>query len=69
MIIKCLKPLINLLKASIKKFEGKSIEFMEHLRPEDIISALEGKNIGEKHYIDLAIDSLKNAIKNYKLEK
>jgi len=49
--------------------KGKSVEFAEHLRPEDIISALGGIPLGEKHCIDLAIDTLKNAIKKYKIEK
>ncbi len=69
MIIKCLKPLTNLLKDSKKKYQGKSIEFAEYLRLEDIISALEGIPLGEKYCIDLVIGTLKNVIKKYKLEK
>ncbi len=48
---------------------GKSIEFAEDLKSEDIISALKGIPHDEKHCTYLAIDTLKNVIKKYKLEK
>lgn len=49
--------------------EGKSIEFTEKLKPEDINNALMGIPRDEMHCIDLAINTLKTAIKKYKREK
>lgn len=49
--------------------EGKSIEFTEKLKPEDINNALKGIPRDEMHCIDLAINTLKTAIKKYKREK
>lgn len=49
--------------------EGKSIEFAEKLKPEDINNALMGIPRDEMHCIDLAINTLKTAIKKYKREK
>ena len=49
--------------------EGKSIEFTEKLKPEDINNALMGIPRDEIHCIDLAINALKSAIKKYKREK
>ncbi|MFX1601455.1 MAG: iron-sulfur cluster assembly scaffold protein [Promethearchaeota archaeon] len=45
---------------------GKSIEYAKNLKPEDISNALMGIPPNEKHCTDLAIKTLKNAIKKYK---
>jgi nitrogen fixation NifU-like protein len=49
--------------------EGKPIEYAESLKSEDINDALMGIPYDEKYCIDLAIDTLKNAIQKYQLEK
>jgi NifU-like protein involved in Fe-S cluster formation len=49
--------------------KGKSIEFAENLKPEDIINALISIPPNEEHCLDLAINTLRNAIKKYKHEK
>ena len=46
--------------------EGKSIKFAENLLTEDISMALKGLPDDEKHCADLAIETLKEAIKKYK---
>ena len=48
---------------------GKSTRFAEDLKANDINSALMGIPHDEQHCIDLAIHTLKNAIKKYKLGK
>ncbi len=48
--------------------EGKSIEFAENLKPKEINNALMRIPPDEKHCIDLAINTLKTAIKKYKHE-
>jgi len=45
---------------------GKSVEFAENLKPDYLINALIGIPPDEIHCIDLAIKTLKNAIKKYK---
>jgi len=45
--------------------KGKSIEFAENLKSEDINTALMGVPQNELHCIDLANDTLKNLIKKY----
>jgi hypothetical protein len=49
--------------------EGKPIEYAESLKSEDINDALMGIPYDEKYCNDLAIDTLKNAIQKYQLEK
>jgi NifU-like protein involved in Fe-S cluster formation len=49
--------------------KDKSIEFAENLKPEDISNALIGIPPKEEHCLDLAINTLRNAIKKYKHEK
>ncbi|GAG91979.1 unnamed protein product [marine sediment metagenome] len=46
--------------------EGKTIEFAENLKSEDIENALMGIPENEKHCLDLAVKTLKSAIKRYK---
>jgi len=46
--------------------EGKTIEFAENLKAEDIDSALLGIPENEKHCLDLAINTLKRAIAKFK---
>ena len=46
--------------------EGKTITFAENLKAEDIDNALMGVPENEKHCLDLAINTLKKAIENYK---
>lgn len=48
---------------------GKSIGFAEDLKANDINSALMGIPHDEQHCIDLAIHTLKDVIKKYKLDK
>jgi len=49
--------------------EGKSIEFANDLKSEDINSALMGIHQDEHHCLDLAIDTLKSAILKYKYKE
>lgn len=49
--------------------EGKSIEHVENLQPEDIDDALNGLPDGEKHYAELAISILRRLIEDYIIEK
>jgi nitrogen fixation NifU-like protein len=49
--------------------KGKSIEFAENLKPEDIKNALNGIPPNENHCPDLAINNLRIAIKKYKHKK
>lgn len=46
--------------------EGKTIEFAENLKIEDIDKALMGIPENEKHCLELAVKTLKRAIKKYK---
>ncbi|MHA1985232.1 MAG: iron-sulfur cluster assembly scaffold protein [Promethearchaeota archaeon] len=46
--------------------EDKTIEFAENLKAEDINKALMGIPENEKHCLDLAIRTLRSAIKKYK---
>lgn len=46
--------------------DGKSIEFAEKLKREDLIDALNGLPNNEIHCVELAINTLKNIIKKYK---
>ncbi len=46
--------------------EGKTIEFAENLKAEDVDKALMGLPEKEKHCLDLAILALKSAIEKYK---
>ncbi len=46
--------------------EGKTIDFAENLKGEDIDNELMGLPENEKHCLDLAIKTLKSAIENYK---
>jgi nitrogen fixation NifU-like protein len=46
--------------------EGKTIEFAENLKAEDVDKALMGLPENEKHCLDLAILALKSAIEKYK---
>jgi NifU-like protein involved in Fe-S cluster formation len=46
--------------------QGKTIEFAENLKIEDIDKALMGVPKKEKHCLDLAINVLKSAIEKYK---
>jgi len=46
--------------------EGKTIEFAENLKTEDINKALMGIPESEEHCLDLAIKTLRSAIKKYK---
>jgi nitrogen fixation NifU-like protein len=48
--------------------KGKTIEFAENLTDEDIDKALMGIPKNEKHCLNLAVDTLKNAIEKYKTE-
>ena len=48
--------------------EGRSIEFAENLKVEDLDKALMGLPKDEKHCADLAINTLKTAIEKYKQE-
>ncbi len=49
--------------------EGKSLSFAEKLKPEDIDVALEGLPEDHRHCAELAIRTLRRAIKKYKLNK
>ncbi len=49
--------------------EGKSIEFAERLKPEEIDGALNGLPADEKHCADLAIKTLRRVIEKYKFSK
>jgi len=49
--------------------EGKSIEHVENLQPEDIDDALNGLPDGEKHHAELAISILRRLIEDYIIEK
>lgn len=46
--------------------EGKTIEFAENLKTEDINKELMGVPENEEHCLDLAIKTLRSAIKKYK---
>ena len=46
--------------------QGKTIEFAENLKTEDINKALMGIPENEEHCLDLAIKTLRSAIKKYK---
>jgi nitrogen fixation NifU-like protein len=46
--------------------EGKSIDYVEKLKPEDINNALMGMPEDEKHCAELAIKTLKHTIQKYK---
>ncbi len=46
--------------------EGKSLEFAEKLRPEDIENALKGLPESHKHCAELTIRTLKRSIEKYK---
>ncbi|MFX0132999.1 MAG: iron-sulfur cluster assembly scaffold protein [Candidatus Hodarchaeota archaeon] len=46
--------------------EGKSIEFAEKLKPEDIDKALNGLPENEKYLADFVIETLKEIIEKYK---
>ena len=46
--------------------EGKTIEFAENLKIEDIDKALMGIPKNEKHCLELAVKTLRRAIKKYK---
>ncbi|MHA2181624.1 MAG: iron-sulfur cluster assembly scaffold protein [Promethearchaeota archaeon] len=49
--------------------EGKTIEFAENLKAEDIDEALMGIPENEKHCLDLAIKTLKSVIEKSKIKK
>jgi len=49
--------------------EGKSLEFAEDLRPEDIDKALGGLPEDHKHCEELATTTLKKAIKKYRINR
>nr|MBY8986864.1 iron-sulfur cluster assembly scaffold protein [Candidatus Lokiarchaeota archaeon] len=49
--------------------EGKSIEYAESLRIEDIDLALKSLPDDHKHSLELAINTLRNLIEKYKSEK
>jgi nitrogen fixation NifU-like protein len=49
--------------------EGKSLSFAERLKPEDIDVALEGLPEDHRHCAELAVRTLRRAIKKYKLNK
>jgi len=49
--------------------EGKTLEFAQNLKAEDIDKALMGLPENEKHCLDLAIKTLKSAIEKYKTKK
>ena len=49
--------------------EGKSLSFAEKLKPEDIDVALEGLPEDHRHCAELAVRTLRRAIKKYKLNK
>lgn len=46
--------------------EGKSIEFAENLKPEDIDKALNGLPENEKYLADFVIETFKDIIEKYK---
>ena len=46
--------------------EGKSLDFAENLKPEDVDQALKGLPEDHKHCAELAVRTLKRAIKKYK---
>ena len=46
--------------------EGKSLEFAENLKPEDIDLALNGLPDDHKHSLELAVNALRNLIAKYK---
>ncbi len=46
--------------------EGKSLEFAENLKTEDIDLALNGLPDDHKHSLDLAVNALRNLIAKYK---
>ncbi len=46
--------------------EGKSLDFAEQLKPEDVDQALKGLPEDHKHCTELAVRTLKRAIKKYK---
>ncbi|MFX0003858.1 MAG: iron-sulfur cluster assembly scaffold protein [Candidatus Hodarchaeota archaeon] len=48
---------------------GKSVEFAEKLSPDSLITALEGIPPDEINCINLAIKTIRNAIKKYKVIK
>ena len=45
--------------------EGKSLDFAEKLKPEDVDQALKGLPEDHKHCAELAVRTLKRAIKKY----
>ena len=49
--------------------KGKSLEYAESLKPNDIDKALGGLPEDHKHCAELAIRTLRNAIKKYKLDR
>ncbi|MFX0001108.1 MAG: iron-sulfur cluster assembly scaffold protein [Candidatus Hodarchaeota archaeon] len=49
--------------------KGKTLEFANNLKPEDISNALMGIPPNEEHCTDLAINTLRKTIKKYKHEK
>lgn len=49
--------------------KGHSIEFAEKIKGEDIEKALTGLPKNEEHCLDLAIETLRSAIKKYKSRK
>jgi len=46
--------------------EGKSLEYAERLKPEDIDFALKGLPDDHKHSLELAVNCLKHLIRKYK---
>ncbi len=46
--------------------EGKSLDFAEQLKPEDVDQALKGLPEDHKHCTELAVRTLKRALKKYK---
>jgi nitrogen fixation NifU-like protein len=49
--------------------EGKSLEYAENLKPEDINLALKGLPEDHKHSLDLAVNTLRNLIVKYKAKR
>ncbi|MEM5798231.1 MAG: iron-sulfur cluster assembly scaffold protein [Candidatus Aenigmatarchaeota archaeon] len=56
----------SVLTESVK---GKTLEDAQKIKPTDIIKALDGLPEAKKHCADLAINSLKAAIEDYKSKK
>ena len=49
--------------------EGKPLEYAESLKPEDIDLALKGLPEDHKHSLELAVNTLRNLIANYKSKR